>query len=301
MGDDQGDDVTVTTSVTLTGTGVPHPSPGRAGPGTLVRYGDNSLQFDAGRGTVIRLEEAGAPTYALSAVFLTHYHSDHVIDLADVTMTRWLMQQLHPCGPLTIVSPEGPATTFVGQMLDPYIDDIHVRTSHVGAEAPSFELRSFPAESTPTEVWRSDDGSVVVEAVKVHHEPVVDAVAYRVTTPTAVVVVSGDTRVCDEVEQLSTGCDVLVHEACRATALRDTIAGTVFETILSYHADTVPLGGLAERAGVRHLLLTHLIPAPTTEDESAAFADDLRQGGYGGEITVGHDLTTIEINNPKNR
>ncbi len=147
MDGDQSAPAALTTSVNLTGTGVPHPSPGRAGPGTLVRYGDISLQFDAGRGTVIRLEEAGAPTYSLSAMFLTHYHSDHVIDLADVTMTRWLMQQLHPSEPLTIVSPDGPASKFVGQMLDPYTDDIHVRTSHVGAQPPSCELHSFPARS----------------------------------------------------------------------------------------------------------------------------------------------------------
>ena len=54
-----------------------------------------------------------------------------------------------------------------------------------------------------------------VLAVGVHHEPVPEAVAYRVETPDGVVVVSGDTRVCAEVEQLATGADVLVHEACR--------------------------------------------------------------------------------------
>ena len=59
-------------SVTLTGTGVPHPSPGRAGAGTLVRYGDVALQFDAGRGTALRLAEAGVGVTALTAVFVTH-------------------------------------------------------------------------------------------------------------------------------------------------------------------------------------------------------------------------------------
>ena len=80
----------MTTTVTLTGTGVPHPSPGRAGAGVLVRSGDVALQFDAGRGTVIRLAEAGIAPHQLSAVFLTHVHSDHVVDLADVAMTRWI-------------------------------------------------------------------------------------------------------------------------------------------------------------------------------------------------------------------
>jgi len=72
------------TSVTLTGTGIPLPMPGRAGAGTLVRCGDIALQFDAGRGTVIRLTEAGTAPSSLTAQFITHVHSDHLVDLADV-------------------------------------------------------------------------------------------------------------------------------------------------------------------------------------------------------------------------
>ncbi len=74
----QGESSPPPTTVTLTGTGVPHPAPGRAGAGTLVRHGDVHLQFDAGRGTVIRLEEAGTSPYQLSAQFVTHVHSDHL-------------------------------------------------------------------------------------------------------------------------------------------------------------------------------------------------------------------------------
>jgi ribonuclease Z len=129
----------------------------------------------------------------------------------------------------------------------------------------------------------------------VHHEPVTGAVAYRVTTPNAVVVISGDTRVCDEVERMSIGADVLVHEACRTTALREAIAGSPFEQIFSYHADTVPLGALAQRAGVGHLVLTHLIPAPNDEAEIEAFTADVRDGGYTGRVTVGTDLLRVEI------
>jgi ribonuclease Z len=283
------------TTVVLTGTGVPHSSPGRAGPGTLVRHGGIALQFDAGRGTVIRLAEAGTPPFALTAQFVTHVHSDHLVDLADVAMTRWIEQQLHRSGPLTVIAAEGGVARFVRRMFDVYEDDIALRMKHTRSEAPTIDLRAFEPKGAPTVVWRSDNGAVIVEAVAVHHEPVMEAVAYRVTTPTAVVVISGDTRVCDEVERLSADADVLVHEACRATALRDLTKGTLFETILSYHADTVPLGALAERAGVRHLVLTHLIPAPHSEADEKAFAQDVRSGGYTGRVTVGRDLTTIEV------
>jgi len=283
----------MTTSVTLTGTGVPHPAPGRAGAGTLVRFGDVALQFDAGRSTVTRLVEAGAPPYSLDALFLTHIHSDHLADVADLAMTRWIQQPLHPCGPLVIVCPAGQCARFVDEMFAPFAADIALRDGHAHHGPLEVDPRVFDAAREPAEVWRSADGAVRVEAVLVHHEPVEEAVAYRVTTPDGVVVVSGDTRVCEEVEHLARGCDVLVHEACRATAMRGVITGTVFEQIFEYHADAVALGGLAERAGTAHLLLTHLIPQPATPAEAAAFEGDVRTGGYRGPVTVGEDLVTV--------
>jgi ribonuclease Z len=287
--------VTTTTRVTLTGTGVPHPSPGRAGPGALVRHGDVALQFDAGRGTVLRLSEAGVAVHELDALLVTHVHSDHLVDLADVVMTRWLQGTLHPAGPLPIVAVDGLATRFVARMLEPFVDDIAVRVEHVQPAPPELDVRAFTTPAEPTEVWRSDDGAVVVHAVGVHHEPVQEAVAYRVTTPAGVVVISGDTRVCDEVRELATDADVVVHEACRTSAMAPLIAGTPFEQIFDYHADTAALGAMAEAAGVRHLVLTHLIPPPADDVEEQAFVADVRDGGYTGPVTVGHDLLTVEL------
>lgn len=288
-------DEPTTTQLILTGTGVPHPRPGRAGAGALVRRGDVALQFDAGRATVLRLMEAGTPPHALTALFLTHVHSDHVVGLPDVAMTRWIQQQLTPSGPLVVVAAEGVAARFVRRMLEPYDDDLSLRVEHVGAKPIEVDLRTFVVPATPQLVWTSDDGDVRVLAVAVHHEPVPEAVAYRVETSDGVVVISGDTRVCPEVEDLCRGADVLVHEACRQAAMAPLIAGTVFETIFSYHADTVALGAMAARAGVPHVVLTHLIPPPDTPDDAEAFVADLRQGGYDGRITVGEDLFRVEV------
>jgi ribonuclease Z len=285
----------MTTTITLTGTGVPHVSPGRAGPGVLVRHGDTALQFDAGRGTVLRLVEAGSACHQLAAMFLTHVHSDHVIDLADVVMTRWIEGTLHPSGPLPIVAVEGLATRFAAVMLEPYSDDIAMRVEHVQPTGPEVLVKGFALPTDPTEVWRSEAGDVRVEAMAVHHEPVLEAVAFRVTTTDGVVVISGDTRVCDEMRDFARHADVLVHEACRATALAPLTKGTPFEHIFDYHADSRQLGRLAAEAGVRHLVLTHLIPAPSTAEDEDGFVQDIRAGGYLGPLTVGHDLFTIDI------
>lgn len=285
----------MTTEVVLTGTGVPHPRPGRAGAGVLVRCGNVALQFDAGRATVVRLMEAGTPPHALTATFLTHIHSDHVVGLPDLAMTRWIQQQMVPSGALVVVAPEGGACRFVDRMLDPYDEDVELRRNHVGAGPVEVDLRPFAVAPGTTTVWTSDDGAVRVDAVAVHHEPVPDAVAYRITTPDGVVVISGDTRVCEEVQQLASNADVLVHEACRTSALAPVVAGTTFETIFDYHADTVALGAMAERADVAHLVLTHLIPPPDEPEDENAFRDDVCSGGYTGQLTVGRDLTAITL------
>lgn len=283
------------TRVTLTGTGVPHAVPGRAGAGVLVQFKDVALQFDAGRATVLRLIEAGISPTNLTAVFITHYHSDHVVDLPDVVLTRWVQQHVKNVGPLPIVVPEGSAARFVSRMMEPFDDDLHVRQEHTGAEDLKINAIPFRPQSVPTEVWRSDDGAVWVEAVAVHHEPVEGAVAYRITTPDGSVVISGDTRVCSEVFELAKDADLLVHESCRTQAMAAGIKGTAFESIFDYHSDSVVLGEFAERYGIKHLLLTHLIPSPGTPEQAEKFVSDARKGGYTGNVTVGTDLYSVQV------
>ena len=75
-------------TVTLLGTGGPIPDPNRAGPATLVSAGSEQHLVDAGRGVLMRLAAAGSGPAQLSAVLLTHLHSDHITDLNDVITTR---------------------------------------------------------------------------------------------------------------------------------------------------------------------------------------------------------------------
>lgn len=285
----------MTTTVTITGTGVPFPNASRAGAGVLVRHDEVCLQFDAGRSTTTRLVQAGVMPGQLSALFVTHLHSDHVMGVADLLLTRWVQDHLMGTGPLPLVVCGERARQHVERLVDAYEYDIGVRVQHVQDAGPVLAIETFEAPAEPLRVWTSPDGRVVVDAVRVRHEPVEDAVGYRVTTPDGSVVVSGDTRVCEEIAGLAAGADLVVHEACRISALADLTRGTKFETIFSYHADTVELGGLAARLAVPHLALTHLIPAPDTPEEVAAFVADIREGGYDGPVTVSEDLQTFTI------
>ncbi len=283
--------VAMATTVTITGTGCPIPTADRAGPGVLVACGDMHLQFDAGRGTVMRLMGAGSSPGQLTAVFLTHHHSDHTSGLQDLILTRWVMDRTDDTDPLPIIAPEGPSTRFAERMLDVWDDDLDVRQAHTGrTRNPAFSVQGFATPDGLVEVWRS--GDVVVKAAPVRHEPVQFAVGYRVETPDGVIAISGDTLVCPEVEVLAEGADVLVYEAIRFSAIPPE-APNAF--IVDYHADTSAIGKQMARMDVPTLILTHLIPPPRNEADEQLFHDEVRSGGYKGEIVVANDLASVTL------
>ncbi len=282
----------MTTSVTITGTGMPVPSPDRAGAGVLVRSGEVALQFDAGRATAMRLASVGVSPVELDAVFLTHHHSDHVSGLDDLVMSRWIMDRLDKAQPLPIGAPEGPAADFVERMLDPWEADLQMRSTHTGrGTRPGIEVVPFGVEDGIEKVWSK--GNIQVSAGPVCHEPVTPAVGYRIETPDGVVAISGDTLVCPEVAALAEGADVLVYEAMRFGLIRTLPSYLHF--VLDYHADTVLIGTQAQELGIPTLVLTHLIPEPITEKDRQGFVDDVRRGGYTGEVIVADDLTTVTL------
>lgn len=282
----------MTTSLTITGSGTPIPDPDRAGPGALVRYGDVALQFDAGRSTVQRLTGAGVWVPDLTAVFVTHHHSDHLVGLADVVLTHWIMDRADANPELPVIAPRGDASNYVETLLDGWERDIEVRAAHAGrTNRPNIQPIAFDIPDKPTEVWRH--GDVVVSAGQVRHEPCPNAVGYRVDTPDGSIAITGDTRVCDEVAELAEGVDVLVYEAMRFSHFATLPEKRRY--ITEYHADTRLIGEQAAALGVPKLVLTHLIPAPHTDAERQLFVDEVRAGGYEGEVVVADDLYTTAL------
>ncbi len=272
--------------VTITGSGTPIPCPGRAGPGVLVEAGQVLLQVDAGRATVLRLAECGNSPADLSALLLTHHHSDHMVDVADLLLTRWIRGGAMP---FTVVVPDGPAVRQLEGLVDFWKDDIAVRQSHGRRPTtPSVHIVGFTPAPEPQEVWRI--GDVVVSAVEVHHEPVRPAVAYRIDAPEGSAAVSGDTRVCDAVARLAQGADVLVHEAMRV----DAVLAAGMPHVAAYHADTRELGRQVAGLGVGTLVLTHLEPSPRDRATEERYAAEVREGGYRGGLVVARDLVSVD-------
>ena len=121
--------------VTLLGTGSPQPLPNRFGPATLVQAGGLALLFDAGRGVTVRLNQLGVSSgKGIDAVFLTHYHSDHVAGLPDLWMTGYMFgpfgsrsKPMRLWGPSEGVSTPSGAEKIAKGLQEAFADDVRIR------------------------------------------------------------------------------------------------------------------------------------------------------------------------------
>jgi ribonuclease Z len=277
----------MTIEITLLGTGSPLPDPNRAGPSTLVRAGGRSFLFDAGRGVGLRLAAAAQPWSALTAVVLTHLHSDHITDLNDAVTGRWITS-LTP-NPLPVIGPIGTQRVVdaIVAMLGP---DIGYRIDHHEdlTEGPSVLV----TESEGGTVFHDADADVRIVAAGTDHRPVEPTLGYRIEHDGHAVVIGGDGVPCAGLDELCAGADAYVQ-----TVLRDDLVRLLpiqrFLDTMDYHSTPQQAGEVAARGGVGTLVLTHQVPTPAPGSEAEWIA--LAKTSFDGEVVFGQDLTVVTV------
>jgi len=270
--------------VTLLGTGSPIPDPFRAGPATLVRSDADNVLFDCGRGVVTRLAGAGLFPSMLSAVVLTHLHSDHVCDFNDVVTTQWVMSATPQ--PLMVVGPTG-TNDLVTRTLDMLSPDIGYRIAHHRDldRGPWLDVR----EVAPGEHFTLGDLDILVGATD--HRPVEPTLGYRLSRAGQSVVIAGDGVPCASLDELVLGADAYVQTVIRDDLVR-AIPSARLQDILDYHSTVAQAARTAQRGNVRALVLTHYVPALSTATERQW--RDLAEE-FTGLLVLGEDLTTLDL------
>ncbi len=254
--------------VTLLGTGTPVPAMSRFGPSILLEAGGQRFLFDAGRGAMQRLTQLKVRWQDIDGVFLTHLHSDHVVGFPDLWLTGWLVGAGRD-RPLRVWGPRG-TQKMMSKLEEAYDFDIRIRLYDDRA-APNGVLLFV---EDINEGVALEKGGLKITAFEVDHSPAWPAFGYRVDFGGRSVVLSGDTRVSQNLVRHAQGVDLLVHESVIAHHVTPEQAGEVF-------AKTKP----------RLAVYSHIVQPDATEQE---LMPPTRKN-YAGPVEVGADVMVIEV------
>jgi len=292
--------------VGLCGAGSPFPDELRSGPCTVVVAGRRMFVFDSGSGSARNLARMRLNAGQIDALFLTHFHSDHIDGLGELMLQRWIQRRAD--APLPVHGPAGVERVLAG-FTEAYAIDRGYRVAHhgegvappagFGGVAQPFEL---PADSGRLVLLQ--DGELEIVAFAVDHAPVKPAVGYRIRYKDRTVVLSGDTRKTPSVAREAQGADLLVHEALSPLLLsmleqgfskagRQPLA-KIMQDVLDYHTTPEEAAETARDAGVKALVLNHIVPPLPTSALNPAF---LQRAGqiYTGPLHIGTDGDWISL------
>ena len=291
--------------VALCGAGGPMPAPRASGPCVAIVAGAQLFIVDAGTDGARNLGRLGYPLGAVNGVFLTHFHSDHIDGLGELATGRWATGD--HATPLPVFGPEGVKRVVAG-FNTAYADDFVYRHAHHGdlvAPSAAAGLTAIPfvapLNGELITVFQGD--GLVVEALRVDHEPVSPAVGYLFSYAGRTVLISGDTAQSDNLTRFAEGVDLLVHEALSpglvgmmettAKELDSPILAKIFYDIPDYHASPREAAETARDAGVGHLLYYHIVPPIVVPGQETLWLNGA--GEIFPNYTVGYDGVSFSL------
>jgi len=250
------------------------------------------ILLDAGLGAASALCRAGVSLTDLDAVFITHLHSDHYLELGPLLHTAWtagLNRQVPIHGPSGLRAYWDGFTASMAY-------DINTRTEDEGRPGFHGLFQIHRLDQT----LDLDLGGLRVTALKNLHPPVADSYALRFDSVEASAVLSGDTAPVEEMAGFARGADLLVHEAmlvAQVSSLVNRVGNTddrLLAHILRSHTPASEAARLAARAGVDTLALNHLIPSDDPEVTEAHWRAAV-EPHFNGRLCIGKDGMSIPL------
>ena len=275
------------TQVVLLGTGTPNPDPNHSGCSVAIVVNDTPYIIDFGPG-LIRKAAALSPRYGgrirglevkrIKRAFLTHLHSDHTTGYPDLILTPWVMGRDEP---LEVYGPDG-ITEMTENILKAYREDIRYRL--YGLEPANDQGWRVNAHAIK-EGLVYKDANVKAEAFPVRHGSWPNAFGFRFTTPDKVIVISGDTRPCENIVKYGKGADILIHEVyCRKTFDKKNDFWRNYHS--QNHTSTYELGEIANKTKPSLVVLYHILSWGAKEEELLSEIAEV----YTGKVVAGKDL-----------
>jgi len=272
--------------VTLLGTGTPVPSMNRFGPSTLVEAGGQTFLFDAGRGAMQRLAQLRVRWQDVDGLFLTHLHSDHVVVFPDLWLTGWLVGSGRD-RPLHVWGPRG-TEKMMSHLEQAFDFDIRMRLYDDRAAPEGVVILA----KDMNEGVVFEKGGLTITAFEVDHAPVRPAFGFRVDYAGRSLVLSGDTRVSENLVRHAQGADLLVHEVASPESFqRAGVRPERAKSVLEHHVTPEQAGEVFAKTNPRLAVYSHIVQADASEQD---LLPPTRRA-YSGAVEVGEDLMVILV------
>ena len=278
--------------VLLGSKGGPALRPGGLWPSSsLLELGGRTTVVDCGLGVTRGLTDGGVDLKTIELVFITHLHSDHVLELGALLHTAWTAGLKMP------VKVFGPAGTknYWSRFLEAMEFDIETRIADEGRP----DIRDLIVVTEFAEGVVLDENGLRVSALRVDHPPVTDCFALRFEHGGLRVVFSADTAYFPPLADFAAGADILVHEAMLEAGVDRLVARTgngarLRQHLMASHTLAGDAGRIAAAAGVKHLVLHHLVPADDPLVTEGHWIEAVRKS-WPGPLTIGRDGLVVAL------
>ncbi|BCG95197.1 hydrolase [Mesorhizobium sp. 131-2-1] len=243
------------------------------------------IVVDCGLGVTRGLADAGLSLTTLDLIFVTHLHSDHVLELGPLIHTAWTAGLATP---VTVFGPPGTGH-YWQRFCEALQFDIEIRIVDEGRP----DIRDLVSVDEFGEGLVVEERGLKVTALRVDHPPVTDCFALRFEHGGRSVVFSADTAFFPPLAGFARDADILVHEAMLEEGIERLVAKTgngarLREHLLASHSFAEEAGRIASDAGVKRLVLNHLIPADDPEIGESDWEAAVRKS-WAGDLTIARD------------
>lgn len=280
--------------LTILGSGSPEPYVRRASSGYLLEIGEDRILFDCGGGVFDNLIRSGRLPSAVTHLFFSHLHSDHMMDYARLVHAAWD----EGGAPLQVWGPAPIARITEGYFgTDGVLSaDLRARTElrasqEVWLARGGTLPRSWPSpQVVEIEPGFSFEGNgwTLSSCEVPHAQPAFDCMAFSVESAGKKFVYSGDAALCPALEELCSKADLLLHWCYRLTGEE------VHPALAAKSPTPADIAQMASRAGVGRLLLTHFRVHMDTGDGIRSALADFNQH-FDGPAGIVEDLQRFDI------